>query len=141
MIPDRMKRVNEACKEALGEILQKDIKDPRVGFVTVTEVEVSPDLQLARVGVSILGDFEEVEKTLEGLEKAKGFLRRELGSRVRLRYTPELKIYHDRSAEVSERVQGILHDLEEERGMGPFEDIISVLISFQLPILSSTLIT
>jgi phosphoesterase RecJ-like protein len=127
LIPDRMKRVNEACKEALGEILQKDIKDPRVGFVTVTEVEVSPDLQLARVGVSILGDSEEVDKTLEGLEKAKGFLRRELGSRVRLRYTPELKIYHDRSAEVSERVQGILHDLEEKRGMGLFEDIISVL--------------
>jgi phosphoesterase RecJ-like protein len=127
MIPDRMKRVNEACKEALGEILQKEIKDPRVGFVTVTEVEVSPDFKQAKVGISVLGDSEEVEKTLEGLEKAKGFLRRELGNRVRLRYTPELKIHLDRSAEVSERVQGLLHDLEEKRDIGLMEDIIDAL--------------
>jgi ribosome-binding factor A len=113
MIPDRMKRVNEACKEALGEILQKEIKDPRVGFVTVTKVEVSPDLKQAKVGISVLGDQEEVEQTLEGLEKARGFLRRELGKRVRLRYTPEIKIHLDHGAESSERIQGLLHDLEE----------------------------
>jgi len=113
MIPERMKRVNEACKEALGEILQKEIKDPRVGFVTVTKVEVSADLKQAKVWVSVLGDEEEEEKTREGLGKAKGFMRRELGRRVRLRYTPELKIYFDHGAEVSERVQGLLHDLEE----------------------------
>ena len=131
MIPDRMKRVNEACKEALGEILQKEIKDPRVGFVTVTEVEVSPDLQQAKVGISVLGDQEEVERTLEGLEKAKGFLRKELGNRVRLRYTPELKIHLDRGPEVSERVQDLLHELEEERGMDLLHEIITALQASQ----------
>jgi ribosome-binding factor A len=112
MIPDRMKRVNEACREALSEILQQ-MKDPRIGFVTVTEVEVTPDLKQAKVWVSILADEEEIKETLTALEKAKGFLRRELGQRVRLRYTPELKIFLDRGAEISMKVQDILHDLEE----------------------------
>jgi ribosome-binding factor A len=111
MIPDRIKRVNEACKEALGEILQEEVKDPRIGFVTITEVEVTSDLRSAKVWISVLGSEEEVEQALKGLNKAKGFLRRELGLRVRLRYTPELKIFLDRGAQLSEKVQGILHDL------------------------------
>jgi ribosome-binding factor A len=114
MIPERIKRVNEACKEALGEILQEEIKDPRIGFVTVTEVEVSPDLRLAKVWISVLGSEEEVEETQKGLEKAKGFMRRELGNRVRLRYTPELRIFLDRGAEISEKVQDILHNIVDE---------------------------
>lgn len=114
MIPDRMKRINEACKEALGEILQEDIKDPRIGFVTVTKVEVTPDLHQAKVWISIFGDQEEVEEAMQGLEKAKGFMRRELGRRVRMRYTPELKICQDRGAETSGRVQELIHDLGEE---------------------------
>jgi bifunctional oligoribonuclease and PAP phosphatase NrnA len=127
MIPDRMKRVNEACKEALGEILQGGMKDPRLGFVTVTEVEVSPDLKQAKVWVSILGDEEEVEESLRALEKAKGFLRRELGKRVRLRYTPELKINLDHGAEISEKVQDILHDLAEERRMNTLYEVAEAL--------------
>jgi ribosome-binding factor A len=114
MIPDRIKRVNEACKEALGEILQEEIKDPRIGFVTVTDVEVSPDLRQAKVWVSVLGNEKEVEEAQKGLEKAKGFMRRELGNRVRLRYTPELRIFLDRGAEISEKVQDILHDIVSE---------------------------
>ena len=111
MIPDRMKRVNEACREALSEILQ-EMKDPRIGFVTVTRAEVAPDLKQAKVWISVLGDEEEAKETLAALEKARGFLRSELGQRVRLRYTPELKIFLDRGAEISEKVQDILHDLE-----------------------------
>lgn len=114
MIPERMKRVNEACKEALGEIIQGEIKDPRVGFVTVTRVEVSPDLRVARVWISFLGTAEESEASLEALKKARGFLRRELGKRVRLRYTPELVLHRDRGAETSQRVQDLIHHLEEE---------------------------
>ena len=114
MIPDRIKRVNEACKEALGEILQEEFKDPRLGFVTVTGVEVTPDLRQAKVWVSIMGSEEEVEVTMGVLEKASGFLRKQLGTRVRMRYTPQLKICLDHGAEVSERLQGILHELEEE---------------------------
>ncbi len=114
MIPDRIKRVNEACKEALGEILQEEVKDPRIGFVTVTDVEVSPDLRLAKVWISILGSQEEVEEAQKGLEKARGFMRRALGHRVRLRYTPELRFFLDRGAEISEKVQEILHDIVDE---------------------------
>lgn len=114
MIPERMKRVNEACKEALGEIIQGAIKDPRVGFVTVTRVEVSPDLRMARVWISFLGTAEESEASLEALRKARGFLRRELGKRVRLRYIPELVLHQDRGAETSQRVQDLIHHLEEE---------------------------
>lgn len=114
MIPERMKRINEACKEALGEILQGELKDPRVGFVTVTKVEVSPDLRTARVWLSFLGSDEETDASLQALEKARGFLRRELGRRVRLRYTPELFLQRDRGAETSQRVQTIIHHLQEE---------------------------
>ncbi|MBC7230225.1 MAG: 30S ribosome-binding factor RbfA [Actinobacteria bacterium] len=114
MIPDRLKRVNEACREALGEVLQEKMKDPRVGFVTVTRVEVSPDLRQAKVWLSVLGTEEEVEECMQAMKRAKGFMRRELGRRVRMRYTPELRILLDRGAEVSERVQGILNRLEDE---------------------------
>lgn len=118
MIPERMKRVNEACKEALGEILHSEMKDPRVGFVTVTRVEVSPDLRVAQVWVSVLGSEEDSESSLQALEKARGFLRRELGKRVRLRYTPQLVLHRDRGAETSQKVQYILHDLEEKGSGG-----------------------
>ncbi len=114
MIPDRIKRINEACREALGEILQEEIKDPRIGFVTVTRVEITQDLQHGKVWVSVLGNEEEVEEAVAGLEKAKGFLRRELGRRVRMRYTPQLSIHLDHGAEVSEQVQMILKELEEK---------------------------
>ncbi len=113
MIPDRMKRVNEACKEALGEIVQRDMKDPRVSFVTVTKVEVSPDLRVAHVWMSVLGSQEEWDVAMGALEKARGFMRRELGRRVRLRYTPELFLHRDLGAETSQRVQEVLHELEE----------------------------
>ncbi len=114
MIPDRLKRINEACREALGEVIQEKIKDPRVGFVTVTRVEVSPDLRQAKVWLSVLGSEEEVDMCMLALQKARGFMRRELGRRVRIRYTPELRIFLDRGAQVSERVQGILKRLDGE---------------------------
>ena len=114
MIPDRIKRVNEACKEALSEILQEEVKDPRIGFVTVTEVEVSQDLHYAKVWLSVMGSDEEVETALEVLDKARGFLRKELGNRVRLRYTPEIRIFLDRGPVLSERVQGLLHEIGDE---------------------------
>jgi ribosome-binding factor A len=111
MIPERMKRVNETCREVLGEILQEDLKDPRLGFVTVTKVEVSPDLKQAKVWVSVLGGEGEVEETFRVLERARGFIRSRLGSRVRLKYTPSLSFYRDRGAEISEKVQMLLHEV------------------------------
>ncbi len=112
MMPDRMKRVNEACREALGEILQQEVKDPRIDFVTVTRVEVSPDLRVAHVWVSVMGSEKESDSAMEALQRARGFMRRELGRRVRMRYTPELLLHRDRGAETSQKVQEVLHGLE-----------------------------
>lgn len=137
VIPERMKRVNEACKEALGEILQEKIKDPRIGFVTVTSVEVTPDLHQAKVWLSVLGSDDEVETAMQVLEKARGFMRRELGMRVRMRYTPELKIFLDRGPEVSERVQGILSDLAEEREMKELEEVAAALMRAEEMVIAS----
>lgn len=85
----RANRVGEQMKK-LGDIISRKIKDPRIGFVTVTDVQVSGDLQIAKVYISVLGDEEQKENTLKGLAKAKGFIRSEIGQRIRLRKTPEI---------------------------------------------------
>ncbi|HBR34514.1 MAG TPA: 30S ribosome-binding factor RbfA, partial [Firmicutes bacterium] len=77
-------------KEELGQILQKELKDPRIGFASITNVRVSRDLSHARVFVSVFGEKSQQETTMEGLERAKGFIRTELGKRIRLRHTPEI---------------------------------------------------
>ena len=86
----RLNRVDEACKEQLSEILQRELKDPRIGFVTITQVKVTPDLRHAKVFISILVTKEEVEESLAGLQSAKGYLKSRLGKHLRLRYLPEL---------------------------------------------------
>lgn len=114
MIPARVRRVCETCREILGEIIQKELKDPRIGFVTVTEVEMSADLRHARVWVSILGTPEESEEAMRALEGARGFIRSELGKRVRLRYLPEVVFLRDESCERSLRLESILRSLRED---------------------------
>ena len=85
----RMLRVQELIKETLGDILLK-IKDPRIGFVTITDVRVAPDLDSAHVYVSILGSREEQDNSIKGLESASGFIRHELGNKIRLRKIPRI---------------------------------------------------
>jgi len=92
----RVDRMEEACKEELSEILQREIKDPRVGFVTITRVKLTADLRHARVYISIMGNDEEVRQSLEGLESARGYLRSRLGKHLRLKYLPEIDFHHDR---------------------------------------------
>jgi len=118
MIPARVRRVCETCREVLGEIIQKELKDPRIGFVTVTEVEMSADLRHARIWVSVLGKPEEAEEAMRALEGARGFIRSELGKRVRLRYLPEVVFMLDQSSERSMRLEGILRSLREEGSRG-----------------------
>ena len=77
---ERMRRVDEAVREVLSDVLTHEVKDPRVGFVTVTDVKTSPDLSHARVYVSVLGDAEAVQASLEGLQSAHGFLQGRVGS-------------------------------------------------------------
>lgn len=86
----RANRVGEQMKKELGEIITRKLKDPRVGFVTITDVEVTGDLQQAKIFISVLGDEKQKHDTLVGLAKAKGFIRSEIGQRIRLRKTPEL---------------------------------------------------
>src|SRR4051794_31055932 len=109
---DRMRRVNEAMREVLSDALTQDLKDPRVGFVTVTDVKTSPDLRHARVYVSVLGDEAAVEGSLEGLQSAHGFLQARVASELRLKNTPTLEFIHDDTAARAARVEKLLHDTE-----------------------------
>ncbi|GAA0612196.1 MULTISPECIES: 30S ribosome-binding factor RbfA [Virgibacillus] len=107
----RANRVAEQMKKEMGDLISKKIKDPRVGFVTVTDVEVTGDLQQAKVFISVLGDEQEKHDTLVGLAKAKGFIRSEIGKRIRLRKTPEITFEFDEALEHGNRIEKILRDL------------------------------
>jgi len=113
-IPERVARVSEACKEALSEIVRDEIKDPRLGFATITAVEMTADLRKARVWVSFLGQPEEREQGLQVLRKAKPHIRGELGKRVRLKFVPELEFHEDNTAEKGLRIEHIIKELNQE---------------------------
>jgi ribosome-binding factor A len=110
----RANRVGEQMKKELSDIIGRKIKDPRIGFVTVTDVQVTGDLQQAKVYISVLGDEEQRENTLKGLAKAKGFIRSEVGQRIRLRKTPEIIFEWDESMEYGNRINTILHQLHND---------------------------
>ncbi|GEM00813.1 ribosome-binding factor A [Halolactibacillus halophilus] len=109
----RANRVAEQMKKELGDILNRKLKDPRVGFVTITDVEVTGDLQQATIYLTILGSEDEKEATLKGLTKAKGFIRSEIGHRIRLRKTPELFFEIDHTIETGNRIEKLIRDLHE----------------------------
>ncbi len=113
MASGRAAKVAEAIKEEVSDILANKMKDPRLGFVSVVKVEVSRDLRHAKVGVSVLGDVDAKRNTLQALEQAVGFIRSELGRRLRLRHVPELKFRLDESIEEGVRIARLL---EEMRG-------------------------
>jgi ribosome-binding factor A len=108
----RTDRIDQLLREEIGAILAKDVQDPRIGFVTVTDVETAPDLSNARVWVSVIGQPEERTVALRALQRAMPFVRHELGSRVRLRRIPELLLREDESAQRGTRVLRLLAELE-----------------------------
>lgn len=110
----RVNRVAEQMKKELGEIILQKVKDPRIGFVTVTDVEVTGDLQNATIFISVLGTDKEKEDTLLGLNKAKGFIRAEIGSRIRLRKTPEIEFEFDDSIAYGNHIQKLLTQVNSE---------------------------
>ena len=112
MTAERMRRVDEAMREVLSDVLSHDLKDPRVGFVTVTDVKTSPDLRHARVYVSILGDAEAVTSSLEGLESAHGYLQGRVGNELRLKNTPALQFVHDDTAARAQRLEQLMDEQE-----------------------------
>ena len=109
----RMRRVNEAVKEVLSTHIAGDLRDPRIGFVTVTSVETSPDLRTARVYVSVLGDEDERARTLEGLEASHGYLQSQVADELRIKRTPVLEFVYDDSIDTGMRITGLL---DEEEG-------------------------
>ena len=110
----RVNRVAEQMKKELGEIILQKVKDPRIGFVTVTDVEVTGDLQNATIYISVLGNDSEKEATLKGLEKAKGFIRTEIGKRIRLRVIPEIEFAFDESIAYGNRIETLLTQVNNE---------------------------
>jgi ribosome-binding factor A len=103
-----MRRVNEAVREVISAHISGDLKDPRIGFVTVTGVETSPDLRSARVFVSILGDEAERVDALAGLRSAAGFLQAQVGTQLRMKRTPTLEFVYDDSVDRGMRISELL---------------------------------
>jgi ribosome-binding factor A len=112
MAKDRMRRVNEAVREVLSEAITTELKDPRVGFVTVTAVDTSPDLRHANVFVSVLGDERQRESSLAGLSSSHGYLQGRVASKLRLKHTPQLDFLYDPSAERVMRISELLRESE-----------------------------
>lgn len=108
----RTNRVAEQIKKELGIIIQREMKDPRIGFITVTGVEVTNDLSQAKVFISIMGDAEQQAESLRALEKAQGFLRSEIGSRIQMRHVPELVFKRDQSIEYGSKIESIIAQLK-----------------------------
>ena len=118
----RTERLGEEVREEVAQLIAGELKDPRIGFVTVTRVEVTPDLRTARVYVGVLGTEKQKQASLAGLRQAAGFLRRALGQSLRLRYTPELVFTYDEGLEASDRVAQLLAEISRPAGPGSSED-------------------
>lgn len=109
---DRKLRVGQAIQLEISGMINKDLKDPSIGFLTITFVKMSADLRHARIYVSTLGSEEEKKKTLRGLNRAKGFIRRELARRLNLRYTPDLAFFIDDTLEKAAHLETLFKKLE-----------------------------
>ncbi len=110
----RMERVNPQVKREVGRIIQQELSDPRLEFVTITEADVSRDFHNAKIRYSVLGTADQVQAAKEGLEGAKGMIRRELGRSMNMRHTPELFFIYDESIEMSVRIEETLKEIHDE---------------------------
>ena len=110
----RQERLNESIKELLSELLQSGLKDPRIGFVTITGVEVARDLTSAKVFFSVLGDKDARESSLEGLKSARNFLRKKVGQELKLRNAPELRFKYDETLDRSLALEDTIRKIREK---------------------------
>ena len=110
----RAERVGEQMKQEIMDIVNNKVKDPRIGFLTITDVEVTNDLSIAKVYLTVLGNDKQVDDTFKGLEKAKGFIKSELGSRMRLRIIPELNFEYDESIDYCNKIERMIQDLHKK---------------------------
>jgi ribosome-binding factor A len=112
MTQGRMRRVDEAIRQVLGDAVSGDLKDPRVGFITVTDVRTSADLRHARVYVSVLGDAQRRQASLDGLRSAHGFLQSRVARELRLKRTPTLEFTYDDTTDRAMRVDALIDEIE-----------------------------
>jgi ribosome-binding factor A len=113
----RMRRVNEAIREVLSDAISQDLKDPRIGFVTVTGVDTSPDLRQAKVYVSVLGKQKQKEATLKGLRSAEGYLQGVINDELHIKRTPTLEFVYDLTVDQGMRMATLIRHEEEELGI------------------------
>lgn len=112
----RAQRVGELLKHEISHILSEDVKDPAVGMVTITAVTVTDDLKQAKVYVSVLGSQRVREKSLQGLERAKAFIRSEIRTRTDLKFVPELHFFYDNTLDYAEHIEDLLRRVKEKGG-------------------------
>ena len=112
----RSEKVADLIQKEISQMLVKSIKDPRIGFVTITKVSVSDDFRLAKVYFSVAGTVKERERSMKGLDSAKGYVRKELGRRIRLRYTPEIMFQFDPSIEYAIHMEELIQSIHGEKG-------------------------
>lgn len=115
----RLERVAEEIREEVARLLVREIKDPRIGFVTVTRVSVTPDLHVARVFVGVLGDATQRKRSLDALKHSAGYMRRLVGQGLRLRFAPELHFSYDEGLDATDRVAQLL---DEAHAAAPPDD-------------------
>lgn len=110
----RHQKVTEAIKREVSVIIHDELKDPRIGFVTITRVELAADLRFAKIFFSVLGEVQDYQKTKDALINAAGFIRRLIAQRIKLRFTPEIAFKEDKSCQHSIRIQQVLEELKEK---------------------------
>jgi ribosome-binding factor A len=121
-VGNRPEKVGEQIRLELSELIAREVHHPGIGFLTLTRVAVTPDLQLARVYYTSLGDEQAQRETAKALKRATPFLRRQIGSRIRLRRVPELAFFYDESIAHTDRIEQILQDLKAEAAARPAPD-------------------
>ncbi len=114
MSDKRVRRFSELLKQEISKIILREVKDPRIGFVSLTDVEVSGDLKHAKIYVSVYGSEQEKKETMKGLEKAQGFIRRLVGERITTYHTPELLFRYDDSIEHGVYISKLIEEVREE---------------------------
>ena len=118
----RPDRVGEAIRDELSQLIAREVHDPGVGFITLTRVKVSPDLQVARVYYTTMGDQSAQRETAKALKRATPFLRRQIGQRIRLRRVPDVQFFYDESIAQGDRIEQILQELKAEAAARPSDD-------------------
>ena len=111
----RSEKVADLIQKEISQMLVKSIKDPRIGFITITKVTVSEDCRFAKIYFSVAGTEAERENSMRGLDSAKGYVRKELGRRIRLRYTPEIVFQFDPSIEYAIHMEELIHSIHQEK--------------------------